>query len=202
MDKRTFGQVLNANMTHHGNRIAIIDGAASWTYAEFGARVFKLANILDELGLKRGDRFAIQAKNGRAFEELRWAGYVSGIVPVAINWRLAPPEIKHVLEDSSSKIIFIDEEFVAVYDSAELDQWQAGLQPIGPGLEAQIEQASTAETNPGVSPDAVYRRHHRAQQRCAAEPLEYYFLRPGFRSRRRCPAGWGFSPCRADVSLS
>ncbi len=153
MDKRTFGQVLNANMTHHGNRIAIIDGAASWTYAEFGARVFKLANILDELGLKRGDRFAIQAKNGRAFEELRWAGYVSGIVPVAINWRLAPPEIKHVLEDSSSKIIFIDEEFVAVYDSAELDQWQAGLQPIGPGLEAQIEQASTAETNPGVSPD-------------------------------------------------
>ena len=109
MDKRTFGQVLNANISHHGSRVAIIEDAASWTYAEFGERVYKLANILGELGLKPGDRFAIQAKNSRAFEELRWAGFVSGIVPVAINWRLAPPEIKHVLEDSGCDIIFIDE---------------------------------------------------------------------------------------------
>jgi long-chain acyl-CoA synthetase len=153
MDKRTFGQVLNANISHHGSRVAIIEDAASWTYAEFGARVYKLANILGELGLGPGDRFAIQAKNSRAFEELRWAGFVSGIVPVAINWRLAPPEIKHVLEDSGCNSIFIDEEFVSHFESPELSQWQAGLQLMGPDLESRIEQAQAAETNPDISPD-------------------------------------------------
>ena len=104
MDKRTFGQVLSGNITHHGNRVAIIEGETSWTYAEFGERVYKLATLLAGLGLAPGDRFAIQVKNSRAFEELRWAGFVSGVVPVAINWRLAPPEIKHVLKDSAVEI--------------------------------------------------------------------------------------------------
>ena len=153
MDKRTFGQILSANITHHGNRVAIIEGETSWTYAEFGERVYKLATLLAGLGLALGDRFAIQAKNSRAFEELRWAGFVSGVVPVAINWRLAPPEIKHVLEDSAVEIIFIDEDFTGVFDNPELNQWQEGLQPIGPALDTQIEQAQTAKIVPDISPD-------------------------------------------------
>tara|TARA_B100000315_G_scaffold258633_2_gene311491 strand:+ start:2304 stop:3827 length:1524 start_codon:yes stop_codon:yes gene_type:complete len=153
MDKRTFGQILSANIAHHGNRVAIVEGETSWTYKEFGERVHKLARLLAELGLAPGDRFAIFAKNSRSFEELRWAGFISGIVPVAVNWRLAPPEIEHVLNDSGSKITFIDDDFVAVFDCPTLSPWQANLQPIGPALDSQIEPLDAAEINPDISPD-------------------------------------------------
>ncbi|SVB93806.1 uncharacterized protein METZ01_LOCUS246660, partial [marine metagenome] len=45
IDKRTLGQVLVSNMSHHGSRIAIIENEATWTYQEFGNRVHKLANF-------------------------------------------------------------------------------------------------------------------------------------------------------------
>jgi acyl-CoA synthetase (AMP-forming)/AMP-acid ligase II len=62
MDKRTLGQVLDANIAHHGNRPAIIAGQDRWTYGEFGARIYKLAEVLADLGLSRGDRYGIFAK--------------------------------------------------------------------------------------------------------------------------------------------
>ena len=153
IDKRTLGQVLLSNMNHHGSRIAIIENEATWTYQEFGNRVHKLANFLRHLGLVRGDRFAMFAKNGRLFEEIRWAGFVSGIVPVAVNWRLAPPEIEHVLSDAACKITFIDDDFVDVFDSPVLNEWQASLQPIGSALESQIAQIEAAEIDPEILPD-------------------------------------------------
>ena len=85
MDKRTFGQILTANTTHHGHRLAIVEGQNRWTYGEFAARVQRLASVLLDKGLSKGDRFAVFAKNSRSFEELRWAGFISGIVPVAVN---------------------------------------------------------------------------------------------------------------------
>jgi len=146
MDKRTLGQVLDANIAHHGNRPAIIAGQDRWTYGEFGARIYKLAEVLADLGLSRGDRYGIFAKNSAAFEELRWAGFVTGIVPVVINWRLAPPEIAHVLDDSACRIIFLDEAFTQVFGDPNLRQWQDRLQPLGAILEARIAAVRPAGT--------------------------------------------------------
>ncbi|MBT3990098.1 MAG: AMP-binding protein [Rhodospirillaceae bacterium] len=153
MDKRTLGQVLKNNITHHGTRLAVIETGASWTYQEFGARVTRLAAHLNDLGLVQGDRFAVYAKNGSAYEELRWAGFISGIVPVAVNWRLAPPEIEHVLKDSGSEIIFIEEEFKAVFEARQLSQWQEGLHQIGSELDGHIDRATPIEMAE-IDPDA------------------------------------------------
>ena len=153
MDKRTLGQVLSSNMRHHVKRPAIVEGSDSWTYGEFGARVFKLATVLTDKGLSPGARFAIFAKNSRFFEELRWAGFVSGIVPVAVNWRLAPPEIEHVLHDSSCTITFIDEDFESVFDSPALSKWQGGLQILGDELESMIDHATAFNSNVDIKPD-------------------------------------------------
>ena len=154
MDKRTFGQILTANTIHHGSRLAIVEGQSRWTYGEFGARVQRLASVLVDKGLSPGDRFAVFAKNSRSFEELRWAGFVSGIVPVAVNWRLAPPEIEHVLADSGCDTIFLDSEFVDVFDHPTLRNWQDGMQQIGPELEASIIQAAPAKIDHEIDPDS------------------------------------------------
>ena len=153
MDKRSLGQVLNSNICHRGNKVALIDGDQSWTYFEFGMRIKKLANLLSEYGLASGDRFAIFAKNSRYFEELRWAGFLTGVVPVAVNWRLAPPEIEHVLQDAACKTIFVDEEFLDHFKSPQLIPWQEGLKEIGPKLDKEIEAIDPIRELPDIEPD-------------------------------------------------
>ncbi len=153
MDKRSLGQVLEFNRRHRGKNVALMEGSQSWTYSEFAIRVGKLANVLLEQDLKQGDRFAIIAKNSRNYEELRWAGFISGVVPVAVNWRLAPPEIEHVLKDAACKTIFSDEEFLEYFNSPLLNSWQEGLKEIGPKLDQDIEAVNTIPKMPTVNPD-------------------------------------------------
>ena len=97
------------------------------TWAEFGTRVELAAGVLAALDIKSGDRFGILARNGVVFEELKWAGFSTGVVPVPINWRLAPPEIQHILEDSACKCVFAEEEFLPNFDQTGLTAWRDGL---------------------------------------------------------------------------
>ena len=153
MDKRSLGQVLDFNRRHRGKNVAIIEHDRSWTYSEFAKRIERLANLLRIHGLKQGDRFAILAKNSRNYEELRWAGFLSGIVPVAVNWRLAPPEIEHVLSDAACGVIFADAEFLEFFTSPPLNSYQGGLQEIGPQLDHNIDNSDMLSNIPVVDPD-------------------------------------------------
>ncbi len=116
----TLAQTLSRNIRHHGGCTAIIDGALKLTWREFGDRVERAAGVLAALGIGRGDRFAIHALNGPRFEELRWAGFRQGAIPVPVNWRLAPPEIAHILDDSGCRAVFVDGRFAASYEAPEI----------------------------------------------------------------------------------
>ena len=116
----TLAQTLSRNIRHHGGSTAIIDGTQRLTWRGFGARVERTAGVLAALGIGRGDRFAIHALNGPRFEELRWAGFRQGAIPVPVNWRLAPPEIAHILDDSECLAVFLDGRFAASYEAPEI----------------------------------------------------------------------------------
>ncbi len=93
---RTLAAALAATVRHNPNRVAIRDRERSHSWAEFGDRVARGARMLADLGVAPGERFAILARNGFRYEELKWAGYWSGAVPVPINWRLAAPEMRRM----------------------------------------------------------------------------------------------------------
>ena len=129
----TLGQMLTRNIRYHGGATAIIDGTARLTWREFGARVERAAGVLTGLGIGRGDRFAIHALNGPRYDELRWAGFRQGAIPVPINWRLAAPEIAHVLDDSNCRAVFVDGRFAAAYEAPELAGRSIERIALGPG---------------------------------------------------------------------
>ncbi|MDX6197895.1 MAG: hypothetical protein QOJ79_1046 [Actinomycetota bacterium] len=98
------------------------------TYGEHGSRVVKLANAMrTELGLTRGERFAILSLNSARFEELYHAGFLGAGVVNPLNLRFAPRELTHVLSDSATRVVFADAAFAPVIDSVRA---AAGIEQV------------------------------------------------------------------------
>ena len=112
--------MLSENARIHARKTAVLDDERVFTWAEFGDRVARAACVLRQIGLRRGERFAIVMRNSFRHAELLWAGYWSGIVPVPINWRLSPLEISAILEDSEAKLVAAEAEFLPMLGSPAL----------------------------------------------------------------------------------
>lgn len=140
----TLGQALASTARHNAGRLAILEGERRFTWAEFAERVALAAGALAQRGVRRGVRFAIHARNGRRFDELKWAGFWLGAVPVPINWRLAPPEVAHILEDSAVVLIAVEDEFAGAFDSGALAEWSDRLLVMPDAYEAALAEAAPA----------------------------------------------------------
>jgi long-chain acyl-CoA synthetase len=120
----TLADALARNARHHGARPAILDGETTLTWQQFAGRVHRAGGVLRARGVDEGARYAIYARNGPRFEEIKWAGYHANSVPATVNWRLAPPEVTHILKDSDARAVFVDAEFAPIFKSPELAPWR------------------------------------------------------------------------------
>jgi acyl-CoA synthetase (AMP-forming)/AMP-acid ligase II len=135
--QRKFGQGHPSTIRHNGPSPAILDGARTYSWAEFGGRVARLAAALRSMGVSAGSRFAVLSRNGFRAEELKWAGLWLGAVPVPVNWRLAAPEIAHVLGDADCLCIFAETEFHRHFGHPSLAGWSS----VPPGQTRQSTKA-------------------------------------------------------------
>jgi long-chain acyl-CoA synthetase len=108
----------------HGSRAAIHDGSYTATFGEHAERALRLADALGSgLGLARDDRFAVVALNGHRYLELYHAAFLGAGVINPVNYRLADPEMAHVLRHSGARVVFVDAMFAErvqrVVDSGE-----------------------------------------------------------------------------------
>ena len=94
----------------HPERVAVVHRDRRYTYAELGERVNRLASALRVHGLESHDRVAALCPNVPALLELHHGVPAAGGVLVAINTRLSPAEIRHILEHSGARILFVDAE--------------------------------------------------------------------------------------------
>jgi len=87
------------------------------SHREFYARTNKVANALMHLGLRKGSRCAILAKNNNAYLECFYGVPKAGGVFVPLNYRLSPRELVHILNDCCPQILIYDERFGDKVDS-------------------------------------------------------------------------------------
>ena len=133
----TLGEEMSRIGRHYGNRTAVVDESSSLSWKDFSTRIATAAGMLRGLGIEQGQRIAIYSRNSARFDELKWGAFHAGVVAVPINWRLAPPEIAHILQDSNCEPIFIEEDFVDIFDSPELQPWRDKLVKLtGPSEDA------------------------------------------------------------------
>jgi acyl-CoA synthetase (AMP-forming)/AMP-acid ligase II len=95
-----------------GDRLFAIQGERQMTYAEARDETFKIGNALVGGGLGIGDRVAILSKNSIEMALLYYACSRAGAVPVPLNYRLAAPEWAYIINDSQSKLLIAEPEFI------------------------------------------------------------------------------------------
>src|SRR5258706_15217571 len=82
------------------------------TFGELEERTRLLANALTErYGVVRGDRVAVLSTNKIEFMEAYIAAARAGFITLALNWRLAAPELGRILKDGRPKAVIADAEF-------------------------------------------------------------------------------------------
>jgi acyl-CoA synthetase (AMP-forming)/AMP-acid ligase II len=123
------------------------------TYGEARAAVNQLANALIGTGLQIGDRLAILSKNSIEYVLLYFAASKAGVVPVPLNYRLAPTEWAYILNDAGVKLLIVEGGFIDAINSVREE-----LQPVTkficadggetPGWDNYRQWVSTQPTTP------------------------------------------------------
>src|SRR5262249_8332671 len=87
------------------DRVAIVDGERSFTYAEFAGRAHRLAGALVGLGVAPGDRVAALCVNSHIMLELHNGVPLAGAVLVPLTIRLSADELTYMLEHSGARVL-------------------------------------------------------------------------------------------------
>jgi acyl-CoA synthetase (AMP-forming)/AMP-acid ligase II len=82
------------------------------TYADLWKNTNKIAALLQEHGLKKGDKFAIMMRNHPEFLYAMTAGTLTGAISVPIDPRTKGDKLKYYLNNSEAKIIFVTADLV------------------------------------------------------------------------------------------
>ncbi len=108
----TFYDLINRNAVSFNKRTAWLEAEDGLivTFAEIKARVDRLAGGLRRLGVRKGDRIAVLAKNSLEYFLLFGAAASEGAIMLPVNWRLSVDEISFILKDGQPKILFTDTE--------------------------------------------------------------------------------------------
>ena len=109
-------QILQRASGLYPTRTAVIDGGLRLSYRALADRVHRLAGALSALGLTRGDRVAILDWNSHRYLEAYYACAHAGFAFMPINSRLAPRELRYVLQDSDTRALLLSEPFLPLYD--------------------------------------------------------------------------------------
>ena len=95
-----------------------VEGAIHrYTYKDMGRRARQVANIMQTLGIKQGDRVATLAWNGYRHMELYYGVSGSGAVLHTVNPRLFKEQLAYVINHAGDRVVFLDLTFVPLLEA-------------------------------------------------------------------------------------
>jgi long-subunit acyl-CoA synthetase (AMP-forming) len=87
-------------------------GGLEFTYAEFAARVRRLAEGLHSLGVRRGDAVGEMLANRPEFNLVDVAAFHLGATGFSIYNTLSPEQIQHLLRNSGARVVVTERQFL------------------------------------------------------------------------------------------
>jgi long-chain acyl-CoA synthetase len=124
----------------YGSRPAFVDGARRASYIELADRCRALAGALQGSGVGAGDRVAVLMSNGHRYLECYFALPGMGAVMVPLNNRLAPPEMRYILEDAGVHTLVADDTYAETAQALapHVKQVLVGVEPYESALRSAV----------------------------------------------------------------
>ncbi|HEY5341635.1 MAG TPA: AMP-binding protein, partial [Candidatus Aquilonibacter sp.] len=107
----SIGSILDHAVRKHPRKGVVSrdgEGMVRISYAGLAKRVARLANALQRMGVRPGDRVASFAWNGHRHLELYYAVPMMGAVLHTVNIRLFPSQVAELLDHAQDRIVFYD----------------------------------------------------------------------------------------------
>lgn len=104
----TIAGTLRSTAARVPDREALVFGDTRYSYAELDTHVDKVASVLIEQGVAKGDRVALMSMNSDRFVIAFYAIARVGAVAVPVNPASAAPELDYLIGDSGAKVLIFD----------------------------------------------------------------------------------------------
>ena len=102
---------LNINWEKHPDKLAMSGIDRSLTYDELRNRAQTLAKCFYQLGVRPGDQVALMAYNSAEYMEVSNALAYMQVGFVMVGYRMRPPEIEYIVNNSDSRLLVFLHEF-------------------------------------------------------------------------------------------
>ena len=138
-----FGDLAHVPMAAFPERPAVIQGNFTLRYADLGARMARVGNLLRGLDVQQGGRVALLFPNEWPFIELCFGCMRAGAVPVPLNIRLGYETLRYCVEHSDAQVLVA---------SRTLADQAARLKADVPALRALVVAGEAGAGPPGSLP--------------------------------------------------
>jgi long-chain acyl-CoA synthetase len=136
-----------------GDAPMLTAGERTVSWGELYRRARQTSQALARHGISRGDRVAFVERNCIEYFEIFFGCALMGAVPVAVNWRLATPEIATIIEDSGAQITFFGPDYAPQAEEMAASGRSAGTWVALDGLDAWLDANEEADPpDPGFEP--------------------------------------------------
>jgi acyl-CoA synthetase (AMP-forming)/AMP-acid ligase II len=108
---RTLVQTTSFHAQHQPTTPAVLCEGRTLTYEQLHRESNRVAHALQSAGLGPGDRVAYLGKESEHYYEILFGCAKSGTVLVPVNWRLTASEVSHILQDSGTRLLFLEDGF-------------------------------------------------------------------------------------------
>ncbi|MFK7806052.1 MAG: fatty acid--CoA ligase [Anaerolineae bacterium] len=118
-DMQIVADIVRVNAKVQPAAVAMLLDEQETSYGELDTRASQVANGIISAGIAPQTRLALIDKNADNFFEILFGTAKSNTVMVAINWRLAPPEVAFVINDALAEILFVGREYVELVEAVQ-----------------------------------------------------------------------------------
>jgi acyl-CoA synthetase (AMP-forming)/AMP-acid ligase II len=115
-DIDTLAELTHFHARERPNKVAFHYEGRESTYRQFDELTNRVANGFIAEGLKPTSRVGFLDKNSDLFYQLVFGAAKAGAVSVGINWRLAPPEVAYILNDSRAEVLCVGPDFFGLVE--------------------------------------------------------------------------------------
>ncbi|MEP1122950.1 MAG: AMP-binding protein [Ilumatobacter sp.] len=150
---------LTAHAANQGDKIAVIDDRANGdvrrlTYAELEREANRLAHVLLDHGVTRGDKVVWCGQNSVGLVTMVNAARKIGTTAVPLNYRLSDEEAAYVVDHSDATTVYVDAEFAPLFERVRADIPKVinvfVFDGEGPGTPIDALVAAAPDTPPDV----------------------------------------------------